>query len=139
MLPSITEILADGVAVVHAAILVLYVAGAVSALRGGFCRRPLLGWQFVYLGLVLLTSLSVLLTESCCLTQLENALRAVNRPDTCYDGSFLEHYVPNLPESVDAVGSILLLLAGCLATLSALWSWSQESESKPNRALHQPV
>jgi hypothetical protein len=124
MLPTITEILADGVALVHAAILVLYVAGAVSALRGSFCRRPLLVWQRLYLGLVLLMSLSVLFTERCCLTQLENALRGMNRPEARYDVSFLEHYVPNLPESVDTVGSILLLLAGCVATLSALSSWS---------------
>jgi hypothetical protein len=63
----------------------------------------------------------------------------MNRPDTCYDCSFLEHYLPGLPESVDTVGSILLLFAGCLATVSALWSWSLETGTKQNRVLNQQV
>jgi hypothetical protein len=139
MLGPITEILADGIALVHAAIVVLYVAGAASALRGGFCRRPLVLWQRFYLGLVFLISLSVLFTERCWLTQLENAMRAMHRPDTCYDCSYLVHYVPSLPENVDAIGSILLLLAGCLATVSALWSWSHETDTKSNQALNREV
>jgi hypothetical protein len=133
------EILADGIAVVHAAILVFYVAGAASALRGGFCRRPLALWQRIYLGLVLLIGLSVLYSDSCCLTQLENMLRAINRPDTCYDGSYLEHYLPSVPEGLDTVGSILLLFAGCVATVSALCSWLHVTDAKQNRALNQQV
>jgi hypothetical protein len=139
VLTPITEILAGGVALVHAAVLVLYVAGGAYALGGGFCCRPLLVWQRFYLGLVLLMSLSVLFTERCCLTQLENTLRAMNRPEACYDGSYLAHYFPSLPESVDAMGSMLLLLAGCVATLSALWSWLHETGTKQNRSPHQQV
>jgi hypothetical protein len=123
MAHSITETLAVGVAVVHAAILVLYIAGGVSALRGGFCRGSPMLWQRFYLGLVFLVSLSVLFVERCPLTQLENALRAAVRPDTSYDGSFLEHYLPGMPQSADAVGSVILLLAGCVATLSVLARW----------------
>lgn len=132
MHPLITDWLADGIAGVHAVILLLYFAGAVSVLRGGLLRSPLLLWQRLYLLLVACMSLTVLLTDRCPLTQLENRVRAAGCSDRCYEGSFIAYYVPGMPESVDLAGSLLLLLAGCAGTLQAAWSWLQTAEIKPD-------
>lgn len=128
MLTLLTEWFADAIAIVHAAVLLLYVGGAVSVLCGGFSRVPLMFWQRIYLVLVLIISFSVLFTDQCCLTQLENAIRSISQPDKCYDCTYIKHYVASIPESVDTIASILLLFAGCMGTLTAFWNWSHSGD-----------
>ena len=130
--PLMTDWLADGIAGVHAGLLLLYFAGAVCVLRGGFLRSPLKRWQRLYLLLVACNCLAVLLTDRCPLTQLENSVRAAGSPRRCYAGSFIGYYFPGIPESVDLAGTLVLLLAGCAGTLQAAWSWLQTTEIKPN-------
>ena len=122
MAAPFTDTVADGIALLHAVVIAFYIAGAASVLQGAFFRPSLKLWQYCYLGLVLLMSLSILSTGNCCLTDLENAIRATNHPNACYQCSYVAHYFPFVPKRVDAYGSVLLLLAGCAATLSAMWS-----------------
>jgi hypothetical protein len=114
------ELLADCVALIHAAVLVVYVAGAVSVLRGRFYGTQLRLWQRVYLAIVLAMAVTIVCgADRCPLTRLENAIRALGDPTTCYSGSFIEHYVPGLPTMVDQVLSVALLTMGCVGVLCA--------------------
>lgn len=122
---------ADGIALFHGALLMVYIVGTASAFSGGFLRHPLLPWQRVYLLLILLLSLSVLLTEGCVLTQMEKLFRGAATPELCYQSSFLEHYFPFIPSWMDRVGSVLLLVGGCVAVLTAMWSWCFATKKNP--------
>lgn len=138
MAEQFAETIADGVALLHAIVMIIYIAGAASAFQGGFLRLPLKLWQRFYLGIVLLMSLSILLTDGCCLTQLENTIRAIDCPEACYDCSYIEYYLSFVPDSVDAIGSALFLIAGCAATLSALWTDLQPTGGEPSPLKQRP-
>jgi hypothetical protein len=127
-----TGLFADAIALLHAIVMIVYITGAASVLQGGFLRPSLKRWQRLYLGIVLLISLSVLFTDGCYLTQLENAIRAIDCPEACYECSYIGYYLPFVPDSVDTFGSALLLIAGCAATLSALWRELQPTASEPS-------
>jgi hypothetical protein len=86
------ELLADCVALIHAAVLVVYVVGAVSVLRGRFYGTHLRFWQRAYLAIVLIMAATMVGgAAKCPLTRLENAIRAAGEPATCYSGSYIEH------------------------------------------------
>lgn len=126
------DALADSLAFLHAIVMVIYISGAVSVLRGGFLRSPLKTWQRFYLGIVFLMSVSVLFGDGCFLTQLENTVRAVERPEACYDCSFVEYYLPWLPGILDTVMSMFLLAAGCAAFFCTLWSQLHTKNADPS-------
>jgi putative Ca2+/H+ antiporter (TMEM165/GDT1 family) len=117
------EFVVNVIAVFHAAVLAIYVAGGVAVLRGEFFRGPLKVWHRGYLTIVFLMSVSVLISDRCCLTRLENKVRSWQTPQATYECSFLEHYVPQLSRTVDTVGSLVFLLLGCVAVLAALSTW----------------
>jgi hypothetical protein len=123
MRSAFPEMLADGVAVFHAAVLAIYIAGAVSVMRGRFCGARLLFWQRGYLVIVLAMGVTVACAAKCPLTRLENALRAVGDPATCYSTSYVENYVPILPPMIDQIISLVLLAIGCIGVLCAFITW----------------
>lgn len=120
MLPEIADALAYVVAILHAAVLVIYIAGALSFATGGFSTARLQLWQRVYLVVVFAISLAVIGTDRCPLTRLENAARAIADPANCYSGSYIEHYVPIVSPMADQMGSFALMAAGCMATCLTL-------------------
>jgi hypothetical protein len=115
--------LANGIAVFHAIVLAVYVAGAVSVLRGRFFGARLALWQRGYLVIVLAMSVTTACTERCPLTRLENVVRVAGDPTACYSSSFVEHYVPALPPVVDQIISLVLLAIGCTGALCAFLTW----------------
>jgi hypothetical protein len=134
MRPAIAETLAAGVAIVHAAVLAIYIAGAVSVLRGRFCRARLLIWQRGYLAIVLALAVTAVCTDTCPLTRLENVLRAASNPAACYRGSYLEYHVPVLSPLADQIASLVLLTIGGFGALGAFTTWLRSQAPLPRRA-----
>lgn len=125
MQAALFEIFANGVALFHAAILAIYIAGAVSVLHGRFYGTQLRFWQRGYLAIVLVMAVSVVCgADKCPLTRLENAIRAASDPATCYSGSYVEHYVPFVPTKADEIASVVLLTLGSVGSVcAALTYW----------------
>lgn len=117
------ELLAGAVALLHAAVLAIYVAGALCVLRGGFSSGRLKLWQWGYLAVVAAMSMTVVGASSCPLTLLEKAIRVRGDLATRYDGSYIENYLPFLPSMLDQLGSVVLLLLGCVGAGRALIGW----------------
>jgi len=117
-------VLADGVAIGHAGLILLSVVGAGAVLSGRFAARwPLPFWQWLYLVAAVGVSLSVILHDGCILTTLEKSLRERDRPGGAYDGSFVGHYAPGLPWWVDGSGFVALHLAAVGGTVQACRRW----------------
>jgi hypothetical protein len=120
MQSAIIELLAGGVALFHAAVLAVYIAGAASVLRGHFYGHELRFWQRGYLAIVVTMAVTIVGgAAQCPLTWLENAIRAAGDPARCYSGSYLAHYISVVPSIVDQVASVVLLTIGCIGVLCA--------------------
>ena len=112
--------LADAVAVVHAAVVLAIVLGAVGAMAGALRRHRV--WERAYYGLLLVVIVANLTTGDCPLTRWEQGLRNAARPGSAYCDSFLGHYLPWLPAPVLAwIGPAVM--AGALLA-GPLWRWA---------------
>jgi hypothetical protein len=128
MQAAIAKMLADGVVILHAAVLAIYFAGAVSVLRGRFSGGRLLFWHRGYLVIVLAMAMTTAYADKCPLTRLENALRAAGDPTTCYSTSYVECYVPWMPPIIDQVISLILLAIGGIGAFLAFLTWVRSQE-----------
>jgi hypothetical protein len=134
---AVIELLADGVVVFHAAVLAVYIAGAVSVVRGNFLRTQLQLWQRSYLAIVLIMAVTIVGGAARCpLTWLENAIRAAGDPASCYSVSFIEHYVPGLPTMMDQILSVALLTIGCMGVVCAALGEVTRSNSHREHRVH---
>jgi hypothetical protein len=131
------EFFADGVALFHAAVLAVYVAGAVSVLLGRFLVSSLRRWQRAYLAIVFVMAVTIVGgADKCPLTRLENAFRAAGDPAACYSGSYVEHYAPFVPTAVDEIMSIVLLTMGCIGVICAALGQTSLLDSHRERRVH---
>ncbi len=111
---------ADAVALVHAAVVLAVVLGAVLAMTGSLRRRP--AWERAYYGLLVAVIAANLLWGDCPLTGMEQGLRAAYRPGTAYCNSFIGHYLPWLPARALAWIGPALMAGAFLA--APLWRWA---------------
>jgi hypothetical protein len=120
------------VAVAHAGLIVLSICGAVAVVCGRFaCGWPFPLWQRLYLAAAAGGSLSAVLHDGCVLTTLENCLRERRQSAGAYEGSFVSHYAPYLPDWVADYGSLFLALAAIGAAVRASRQWlAQNGRSK---------
>jgi hypothetical protein len=84
--------LANGVAVMHGAIVATVALGALAAMLGMLRRRP--RWERAYYALLVVANV---LWGECPLTRWEQGLRNWNAPGSAYCSSFIGHYLPLLP------------------------------------------
>jgi hypothetical protein len=94
------ELLANAIALIHAALIALVVGGALVALTPRVALRfP--RWLIVaYLLSVVGTLLSDLILGECIMTQWERTLRNQAAPGSAYSGTFLQHYFAFLPSGL---------------------------------------
>jgi hypothetical protein len=91
------ELLANAVALIHAALIALVVGGALVALTPGVASRFPRWLIAAYLIAVGGTFLSDLILGECILTQWERTLRDQSLPGSAYRETFLQHYFGFLP------------------------------------------
>jgi protein-S-isoprenylcysteine O-methyltransferase Ste14 len=117
------EVLANTVALIHAALIALVVGGALVAMTPRVVPRfP--RWLIVaYLLSVGGTLLSDLFLGDCVLTQWEKALRNQASPDSAYGGTFLQHYFGFLPSGLTQPGHFAPWLGVVLAV--TVWAFLQ--------------
>ena len=112
--------LADVVAVVHGALVLSVVCGAVLAMAGALRHHQV--WERAYYALLFLVIAANVLTGDCPLTRWEQGLRNASQPGSAYCNSFIGHYLPWLPPGVLAwIGPTLM--AGALLA-APLWRWA---------------
>lgn len=117
------DLLADLTALVHAALLLFDFVGAFAVVANRFSRWPLRSWQVAYLLLAGIKSFAIVAYRNCPLTRLEQLLRRMGALATSFDCSYIEHYLPWLPTSVDQAATLLLMTASFAAYLEAVWAW----------------
>jgi len=87
--------LANGVAVMHGAIVATVALGALAAMLGMLRRRP--RWERAYYTLLVVVIVANVLWGECPLTRWEQGLRNWDAPGSAYCNSFIGHYLPLLP------------------------------------------
>ncbi len=98
--------LANGMAVVHGALVTVVALGALAAMLGLLRKRP--RWEHLYYGLLALVIAANLLWGECPLTRWEQGLRNINRPGSAYCNSFIGHYLPLPPRMLAWLGPALI-------------------------------
>jgi protein-S-isoprenylcysteine O-methyltransferase Ste14 len=94
------EILANAIALIHAALIALVVGGALVALTPRVVARFPRWLIAAYLISVTGTLLSDLFLGECILTQWERTLRERALAGSAYSGTFLQHYFGFLPSGL---------------------------------------
>src|SRR4051794_10817813 len=95
-----TELSANAIALIHAALIALVVGGALVALTPGVVARFPRWLIAAYLASVGGTLLSDLFLGECILTQWERTLRDAAVPGSSYRETFLQHYFVFLPSGL---------------------------------------
>jgi hypothetical protein len=120
--------LADAVLVVHGLVVGVTVAGGVAIFTGRFAKfhaRDVFAWSFLACCAGQLASL--LLTGGCILTQWERQLRHQADPSARFSQTFLQHYLPFLPNWFTATVPLLTLAAAVGAALQAYSAWRRRA------------
>jgi hypothetical protein len=111
-------LLAIVTALIHVAIMMLDIAGALAVWTGRLRSGHLPVWQQAYLTITFFKSLAYLTIPACPLTSLENYLRTHSEYASPYQGTFISHYAAWVPYQADATVTLLLLVSGCIAVVS---------------------
>jgi hypothetical protein len=111
------EFTANTIVTIYVAVIALDLIGATAAFTHRFPVARWRWWQLVYLDIVLGGSLFLICLGSCPLTTAESCLWRLGDSEKAYDGSFVSHYVPDLPRTVDLWMTCLLMLTGLVAVL----------------------
>lgn len=112
--------LANGVAIIHGALVTTVALGAVAAMLGLLRKHP--RWERPYYALLLVVIAANLLWGECPLTRWEQGLRNINQPGSAYCNSFIGHYLPLPPRILAGLSPALIggaLLAAPLWRLAA--------------------
>jgi protein-S-isoprenylcysteine O-methyltransferase Ste14 len=96
----VAELLANAIALIHAALIALVVGGALLALTPRVASRFPRWLIAAYLLAVGGTLLSDLILGECVLTQWERTLREQAAPGSAYRDTFLQHYFGFLPAAL---------------------------------------
>lgn len=118
--------LANGMAVVHGALVTAVALGAVGAMLGLLRKRP--RWERLYYALLALVIAANLLWGECPLTRWEQDLRNINQPGSAYCGSFIGHYLPLPSRMLTWFGPTLI--SGALLA-APLWRLADRGRARP--------
>jgi len=105
--------LANGLLILHAIVVGITVAGAVALFTGRFAKfhkKDFFAWAFIVCSFGQI--LSFLLTGGCVFTEWEKNLRREADPTSLYSKTFLQEYLPFLPEGF--IQAIPFLTLGAL-------------------------
>lgn len=122
---------ADAVLVLHLAVALFVVGGAVVIVAGnlrGWPQANVLGFRLLHLMAIGWVALQAWLGTVCPLTTLENWLRLQAR-QTVYQGSFIEHWVQRLL-FYEAPGWVFVLAYSLFGALAA-WLWRRFPPRRP--------
>lgn len=105
--------LADGLLILHAVVVGITVAGGVALFTGRFAKfhkKDFFAWTFIACSFGQIISL--VFTGGCIFTAWEKELRLQADPTALYSKTFLQEYLPFLPE--DFVQAVPFLTLGAL-------------------------
>ena len=105
--------LANGILMLHAIVVGITVAGGIALFTGRFAKfhkKDIFAWAFIVCAFGQIISL--LLTGGCIFTELEKKFRLQADPTSSYSKSFLQEYLPFLPDGF--IKAIPLLTIGAL-------------------------
>ena len=121
--------LANCVALVHGAVVIVIALGAAAAMLGLLRSRP--RWERFYYSLLALVILANLLWGECPLTRWEQGLRNLNAPGSAYCNSFIGHYLPLSSQLLAWLGPAVI--AGALVA-APLWRLADKRRRQPPTA-----
>jgi Protein of Unknown function (DUF2784) len=93
--------LANGLVLLHTIVVGITVAGCVAIFTGRFARfhkKDIFAWTFIACAIGQIISL--ILTGGCVFTEWEKNIRHRVAPTTTYSQTFLQEYLPFLPEGL---------------------------------------
>jgi hypothetical protein len=114
--------LARLVAIAHAMIVGFTVYGAVGVILGRFTSSSLqqpFTWVFIAACVGQLASYAIF--RECILTRWEKDLLQQSRSPRSYTGTFLQRFIPNLPDDVAHTGIPLIILAILVGLVAQMW------------------
>lgn len=114
---KIYELLANSVAVLHVAVIVLDCWGMLAVVRGQFATESCVLWKKLYLLLAFLKSVSLLLINDCPLTVIEHQFRQLSDPSFQPSCSFVAYYAPWVPSQIDQVIALAFMVAGLVGSV----------------------
>jgi len=129
---ALSQGLADAVLVLHLAVVLFVVGGAVFVVAGnlrGWPQANALGFRLLHLLAIGWVALQAWLGAVCPLTTLENWLRLQARQTAVYQGSFIEHWVQRLL-FYEAPAWVFVLAYSLFAALAA-WLWRRYPPRRP--------
>lgn len=104
--------LAKLVAIAHATLVGVTMYGVVGVLLGRFSRASLKRpFAWVFIGACVLQLSSYALFSECLLTRWEKELLELAGSPHTYTGTFLQRFIPDLPDNVAHTGIPLIVLA----------------------------
>lgn len=106
--------LANGILILHTLVVGITVAGGVALFTGRFAKfhkKDYFAWAFIVCSFGQIVSL--LFTGGCVFTKWERDIRLHADPTASYSKTFLEQYLPFLPESI--IHAVPFLTFGGLA------------------------
>lgn len=105
--------LANGILILHAILVGITVAGGIAIFTGRFSKfhsKDYFAWAFIICAFGQI--LSLVFTGSCVFTEWEKTIRLQADPASSYSRTFLQEYLPFLPEGF--IQAIPLLTLGAL-------------------------
>lgn len=102
--------IANGLLMIHTLVVAITVAGGVALFTGRFAKfhnKDFFAWSFIICSLGQI--LSLILTGGCIFTDWEKNIRLKADPMATYSKTFLEEYLPFLPENLIQVIPFLTL------------------------------
>lgn len=105
--------LANGILLLHATVVGISVAGGIALFTGRFAKfykKDFFAWAFLICAFGQI--LSLLFTGTCVLTKWERNIRLKADPSSTYSKTFLQEYLPFLPEGF--IQSVPFLTLGAL-------------------------
>lgn len=106
--------LANGILILHAIVVGITVAGGIAIFTGRFSKfhnKDFFAWAFIICAFGQI--LSLVFTGSCVFTEWEKTIRLQVDPASSYSRTFLQEYLPFLPEGF--IQAIPFLTLGALA------------------------
>jgi hypothetical protein len=105
--------LANGILILHAIVVGITVAGGIAIFTGRFSKfhkKDFFAWAFIICALGQI--LSLVFTGSCVFTEWEKSIRMQADPNSSFSKTFLQEYLPFLPEGF--IQAIPFLTLGAL-------------------------
>ncbi len=110
-------IAASAVALLHIAVILLDIFGALTVVSGRLSVGCLPRWQKLYFAITATKSVSSLTMGTCPLTSMEKFLLSQSVTLSAYRESFVEHYFPFISINFDLALTLFLMLSGCIGVL----------------------